>query len=141
MRVVVTAAEDRRDAAASRRRAGTARPGGRRCGAVSPVGSTKPGRRQHLAPEVALVQRLAPHRFVDAPQLAERERLVEERGRERRVLELGAGALDAVGDDARVVERERHAVVAADAVDREVVDRPEPRVGRVGAGDDARCAR
>ena len=57
------------------------------------------------------MQRLGPHRFVDAPELAERERLVEERGRERRVLELGAGPLDAVGDHARVVEREWRAVL------------------------------
>ena len=78
------------------------------------------------------MQRLAPHRFVHAPQLAERERFVEERGRERRVLELGARPLDRVGDDLRVVEGERNAVVAADAGDREIVDRPEPHVGRVG---------
>ena len=70
------------------------------------------------------MQRLAPHRLVHAPQLAERERFVEERGRERRVLQLGARPFDAVGDDARVVERERRAVVTADAVDREVVDAP-----------------
>ena len=82
------------------------------------------------------MQRFAPHRFVHAAQLAERERFVEERGRERRVLELGAGTFDAVGDDLRVVERERDAVVAADAGDREVVDRPEAHVGGVGAGDE-----
>ena len=87
------------------------------------------------------MQRLAPHRFVHAAQLAQRERLVEERGRERRVLELGARPFDPVGDHARVVERERDTVRAVAAGRGEVVERPEAHVGRVRAGDDGGCAR
>ncbi len=81
------------------------------------------------------MERLAPYGLVYAAQLTEGEGLVEEIRRERRVLELGAGALDAVGDDLRVIEGERDAVVAPEAGNREVVDRPEPDVGRVGARD------
>ncbi len=56
--------------------------------------------------EVAGMQRLAPHDLVDHSQLGNREWLSHERGGQRRVLELGPGPLEAVGQDPGVIERE-----------------------------------
>ncbi len=52
------------------------------------------------------MQPLPPHGLVDRPQLRDRELLSHERGGQRRVLELGAGSFQRVGEDPRVVERE-----------------------------------
>jgi len=61
---------------------------------------------QHLAMEVGGVQSFAPDGLVDLAELGDRERLADERGGERRVLELRPGAFQTVGEDAGVVEGE-----------------------------------
>jgi hypothetical protein len=56
--------------------------------------------------EVAGVERDVPDGLVDGAKLGDRELRPAERRPERRVLELRAGALDAVRQDLRVVERQ-----------------------------------
>ena len=57
--------------------------------------------------EVPGVQRAAPDGFIDAAELDDGEFLREERRGQRGVLDLCAGAVESVGDDAGVVEGER----------------------------------
>jgi hypothetical protein len=70
-------------------------------------GFDEAGHRQDLAVEVAGVQALAPDRLVDLAEFGDGERLADEGGGEGGVLELGAGALEGVGEDECVVEGER----------------------------------
>ena len=112
-----------------RRRAGRAEPGGRPGGSSSP-----PSARRSPACPVTFRWKLrgssvdAPHRLVDQSQLVDRERRRAEGRGERRVLELGPGPLDAVGEDPTVVEGEPATVV------EQRVDGVPRRRGRVGAG-------
>jgi hypothetical protein len=62
-----------------------------------------------LPVEVAGIQRYAPDHFVDAPQLADGERVRAEHRCQRGVFELGAGAFEAVVQDLVVVEGQRRA--------------------------------
>ena len=55
--------------------------------------------------EVAGVQRFAPDRFVDGAQLGDGERFDDERGGQRRVLQLGSRPLEPVTDNLRMIER------------------------------------
>ena len=117
-------------AVAARRRVGTARPVARRCARDWPVGSTKPGVESTLRrklPSCSVSPHTASYTRRRSPRVNGSSRNAVAKGR---VLELRARALDTVGDHACVVERERRAVDAADAFDGEVVDGPEPRVGR-----------
>src|SRR3984957_12181155 len=82
-----------------------------------------------LTVEVARVHGGAPDDLVDPPQLRDRELGRAERGRQRRVLELRAGAFHAVGQDALMVERQHVAV--------EDVARRHP----AGVGGAASCSR
>ena len=54
--------------------------------------------------EVARVELDAPHHFVDLAELGDGERRLTEGGGQVRVLELGPGPLDAVGEDGFVVK-------------------------------------
>ena len=126
-------------AAAGRRRPGRAgragRRGRRRARWSAPVLSTKPGHRQHLAVEVAGVQRLAPDRLVDGAQLGDRELGADEGGGQRGVLQLGPGPFQPVGEDPAVVEGELPAGQRGRPAARPPRRRrvPAPGSGRSGA--------
>lgn len=79
-----------------------------------------------LAVEVRRLQRPAPHDLVHPAQLCDRELLGAELRRQRRVLELGAGAFDGVVEDLAVVERESLAL--------QLLDRPPGGRSRVRTG-------
>ena len=69
-------------------------------------GDHEAGGGEHLAPEVGRVQLDAPDGLVDAAQVGDRERLLQQGGGQAGVLQLGAGPLDRVGEDPAVVEGE-----------------------------------
>jgi hypothetical protein len=97
--------------AVQQRRAAVGRAGGGGGGALGLAHEAAGA--QDLAAEVRQVRSLAPDRLVDAAQVGERERLGDEARGQGGVLQLGADALQRVGQDARVVERQRHRVRAS----------------------------
>ena len=87
-----------------------------------------------LAVEVARVEFGAPDRLVDRAQLGDREVRRAERGRQRGVLQLGPGPLEAVGQDLGVVEGQ--AVAGRDRAPRGAAPRrcrPPGPAGRAAA--------
>ena len=62
---------------------------------------------RHLAAEVPLVEAPAEDRLVDALQLAEGELLRQQLKADRRVLQLVREALEGIGEDSLVIERQR----------------------------------
>src|SRR5262249_60840825 len=68
---------------------------------------------KHLAPEVRGVLWNPPDLLVYRPEVRERERLLQECSRQRRVLDLGPCSLHAIGDDQPVVKGPLGALAAA----------------------------